>query len=1817
MAGTKNDRKRPAESIKPTGDSSKRLKKADAPKKDAKKDAKKPASSSKPTSTPVESAPTPVVKSTLKAKEETAFPRGGKIGSGLTPLEYKEITNQATKDVLFEAKTGKAVEDTEETKSKGKKVFTKEKKSKKGKSSKEAEKEDDGPKVEGLSFKRLAPGSLVLGCISAINQTDIALSLPNNLTGYVPLTSISDKYNEKLQKMLDGSESDDEDKENEEPEDDKEDEGLNLESHFKVGQYLRAYVESTMEEKSGAGKAKKHIVLSIHPSKANSGITKRELVNGCTLQASVKSVEDHGLIMDLGLGPDFASGFLGKKDLGEEYDLNTIEEGAVILCAILGMSGNEKIVKLTTRFGGAPPAKKTKGANKGTWVELAPTIDAFLPGTGVEVLVTDLKNGGFTGKIMGSLDATADYFQACGWESKPLEDRVKTGSKIKARIISTYPNSDPKKVGISILPHVLALSPPSKDLTTIPISSTLKEAKVLNVEPKSGLFMDSGIPHVPGYVHISRISSDEKIDSLSATSGEFKIGSQHAARVIGYSFMDGLFLMSTEKKILEQKYLNFEDVKIGEVVKGKIERLVAAGGVIVQISEGISGFVEELHMSDVALKNPEKKFREGVEVKCRVLSKDPSKKQIRLTMKKTLVNYDGPIIDSYEKAQVGQQVIGTMIKVMANGAVVKFYGNVKAYLPVHEMSEAYIKDPREHFKVGQSISVFIADVDPSAERMRVSCKKAEDYDEAQKQALNDLKPGTLVTGTVIEKSAEDLMVQVEAEGITGLKGLLTFGQLAEGGTTKGASAFKRFRAGQKIKDMVVLIKNTSRRIVTLSLKPSLVAAAKEGKLPGDFSDLKIGTEYSGFVTNIIPTGVFVSFAGGVSGLVPKRNIPEEMTSKPLFGLEKFQGIKATVKSIDETEHKFILSLIKGDTAKASGSKLSQELSNPVDKTLTTWDDISAGRITSCRVISVMETQVNVELADKVQGRIDISCCFDEYKDIPDKKRPLKKFNKGDIITVKVIGTHDARNHTFLPISHRTARKGATVFDLTAKESELVKGEPDVLDIKSIKVGQELIGFVNNYSPDGVWVSLSPALRGFIRKLNLTDNVNHLADLKRNFPLGFALKCKVLTVDTDKVRVDLTARGDEKEVDWTNIKKGMVLPGRVTKVTDRQVYVQISEAISGVIELTNIADNYNEVKLSKFDRGQIIRVCVIDLDVNNKRVTLSMRPSRVMDNKAKVEDPEIQTIAQVQVGDVRRGFIRNVSDKGVFVALGGNVVAFVRVSDLSDQFIKEWKQAYRVDQLVRGKITAVESALGHVQMSLKHSVIEGALKPELTLNNLKKGMEVDGYVKAIAEFGVFIALDGSNVSGLCHRSEISDDRNVDFKALYTVGDLVKAKVLNVDVEKRKVSLGLKQSYFKTQAKKATKDEEEADSDDEEMRDVAEDSDDEAMSSDAEEGGVRLNVKDADDSDASESENEDDDEEMTDAPLPTGPALSTSGFDWTLSALDDTQANDDDSDAGEIQERKKKKRKATIVVDHTADFDAREAQSVSDFERTILANPQSSYHWIKYMTFHLQLSEVEKAREVGERALKHILSSTPEGAQEKENVWVAMLNLENEFGDEESLEELFKRACQYNDDMVMYEKLSNIYVVSGKFEKADELLKAMTKKHSTHPRPYLLHAQLLFSPPPPHPSNPSAARAILPRALQAIPKVPESTHTMVISKFAQLEFRYADAERGRTIFEGLLSKYPKKSDIATVWIDSEIKFAKEHEGENEDSKKRVRALFKRLLEPGQCKFQNRGAMGLFKKWGKWEETTGGNSGEMEERAARFVAVRKAEKEDKEEE
>ena len=1654
-------------------------------------------------------------------------------------------------------------------------------------------------------FQRLVPGSLVLGQISQINRYDLALNLPNNLTGYVSLTSISDPLTKRIEVLAADGEADEQDANTQ----------VELKKMFSIGQYLRAYVTSTQEEVSTGAKGKRHIELSINPREANSGLDKADYVTNSMVQASVLSVEDHGLIMDLGAGDGDFRGFMSSKELGPNVDISSLEEGSVYLCLVTGKSSNGSIIKLSA------DSQKIGNIKKGNFLTSAPTVDSFLPGTAVEFLVSETEPSGIAGKIMGMLNVTADLIHSGAAASgKDLEKKYPTGSKAKGRIICTFPTADEKKLGISLQDHIVywrskittSTSVTENTLPTevLPVSTIVDEAKVVKVEQGTGLLVDVGVKGVRGFVHISKIS-DGRIETLSDSTGVYKVGSSHKARIIGYNSLDGLFIVSMEPKVISQAFLRMEDVKIGQIVKGTVEKMLVnetgVNGIIVRIAEGVTGLVPEIHLADIHLQHPEQKFKEGSTVTARVLSTVPEKRQIRLTLKKTLVNSDAEAWTSYENLRPGLQAPGTLVNILPSGAVVQFYGSVRGFLPVSKMSESFIQDPKQHFRIGQVVNVHIVSVNSTDERMIVSCKDPSAFGIADQEAFDSLKAGGRVSANVIEKTSEEIVVEIE---FSRLKAILPIEHLADGSAQKCQSLAKRIRVGQILKDLMVLSKQEAKHLIRVTSKPSLIKATEDGRLMKAFEDTVEGAEVQGFVQNVTPIGVFVQFASDLTGLLLKQNLPDEAALLPDFGMRRNQSISPRILTLDHRQKRFQLTMkalpdLKDFRAKKAetANSYDTELSNPVDEVSTSLENFTLGKLTKARIVSIKETQMNVQLADAVQGRIDVSEVFDSWEEINDRKSPLRKFRTKQILPVRILGMHDSKNHRFLPITHRGK---APVFELTAKPSNQTSTDLDILTIDRIEVGSSWLAFVNNIADDCIWVNLSPNVRGRIRAMDVSDDVSQLNDLSKNFPVGSVLRAKVQKVNVENNRLDLSARSDGSSASLTlkDLSKSMVLPGRITKVTERQVMVQLSESLSAPIHLVDLADDYSKADPTTYEKNQTVRVWIKDIDIPNKKITLSARPSKVLSSSLPVKDPDIESISQLKVNDIRRGFIKNIADNGIFLSLASNVTAFIRVSDLSDAFLKDWKADFEIGQLLEGKIIAVDPLLNHVQMSLKRSHLDVNYKPPLTFSDIELGQAVTGKVRKVEDFGVFVVVDDSaNVSGLCHRTKMSDLLGANPKKLYEEGDVVKAKVLSINKEKKQISLGLKASYFVKSSK---------------GRDDAavnasnsEDSDIEDASASDDSGGEDIRIglgalPGAYGDRSSEYEiNIDDVQDMnSDLEMDVGGVdlfgeeskspsttkglrgLSTGGFDWTggISTADDKDAQSE-TDAEASQPKKKKRRKAEIRIDKTGDLDANGPESTADFERLLLGQPNSSVLWLSYMAFQLQLSEVSKAREIAERALK-IINIREE--TEKMNVWIGLLNLENTYGSDESLSDVFKRACQYNDSQEIHERLISIYIQSGRHANADDLFQATLKKHGKSPDLYLNYATFLMT----TLASPDRARALLPRAMQSLPS---HTHLALTSKFAQLEFTSStgDPERGRTVFETLLAQWPKRLDLWNVLLDLEIK-----QGDTEV----VRRLFERVTGSGAA-LKPRKAKFFFKKWLGYEVKEG--DGRSQERVKALAA------------
>ncbi len=138
--------------------------------------------------------------------------------------------------------------------------------------------------------------------------------------------------------------------------------------------------------------------------------------------AAVASVEDHGYVMELSISNSSVKGFLPKKQLDESIPEERMQPGSVLLCLVSSKSSNGKIVQLTTL--------KDRLSNPKSHPKDATTIDSFLPGTIADVLISEVSSRGIIGKVLGTLDATADRVHSgASPDEVDLESKYKTGAR--------------------------------------------------------------------------------------------------------------------------------------------------------------------------------------------------------------------------------------------------------------------------------------------------------------------------------------------------------------------------------------------------------------------------------------------------------------------------------------------------------------------------------------------------------------------------------------------------------------------------------------------------------------------------------------------------------------------------------------------------------------------------------------------------------------------------------------------------------------------------------------------------------------------------------------------------------------------------------------------------------------------------------------------------------------------------------------------------------------------------------------------------------------------------------------------------------------------------------------------------------------------------------------------------------------------------------------------------------------------------------------------------------------------------------------------
>lgn len=661
--------------------------------------------------------------------EEVDFPRGG--GTSLTAAEVKAIQAEATQEANEElfAASGKSHKKKSKSDAKNKASVTPKK---------------DYIRIEHLNHKRIVPGMKLLGQIASIQPLALIVSLPNQLMGHVPITQVTTQLNNRLESMHEQEEPS-ETESVDDGESDSQTEVPDLFQLFHTGQYVRAVVTNVHASGSTdasaigklrdeAAKASRRIELSLVPKTVNSGVLKKDLKPGFTLSAAVQSVEDHGYILDIGIRG--SSGFLSFKDAKKGgSDGSKLHIGQLLDISVVKMSGNERICTVSVDPRGIQSSSITEVSN----------VTSVLPGILGQALITAISPSGINLQILGFFDATADEFNVPNNPAKPF----KIGQKVKARILYEIAGSSPPKFSVSLLDHIINLK---EKLSTgdaaihlaYPIGTILDAVTVKRVEPERGLVVEVQ-PHLDGFIHISH-ASDSHVPILSSSSGPWRSNTIHRARVIGYHPLDGLLQLSLRPSILDQRFLQAGDIQVGEVLKGTVKRLTDSA-LFVSISCNADGIIWPNHYADIPLKHPSKRFKPGGSIKCRVLAVDPERMRVELTAKKTLVESALPVLTSIEEAKVGMITDAVVYRVVDKGLIVRFYNNLKAFVPSREASE-YSSKLKDMFVTGRVVKVRILTVDLNPPRVVASIRQASSSKAAKVTDTNDITSSAIAEGVV-------------------------------------------------------------------------------------------------------------------------------------------------------------------------------------------------------------------------------------------------------------------------------------------------------------------------------------------------------------------------------------------------------------------------------------------------------------------------------------------------------------------------------------------------------------------------------------------------------------------------------------------------------------------------------------------------------------------------------------------------------------------------------------------------------------------------------------------------------------------------------------------------------------------------------------------------------------------------------------------------------------------------------------------------------------------------------------------------------------
>jgi small subunit ribosomal protein S1 len=520
--------------------------------------------------------------------------------------------------------------------------------------------------------------------------------------------------------------------------------------------------------------------------------------------------------------------------------------------------------------------------------------------------------------------------------------------------------------------------------------------------------------------------------------------------------------------------------------------------------------------------------------------------------------------ESLSTLEEGQIVKGTVIDITPDHVTIDVGYKCEGHIPIQEFLK---KDKKVDVKIGDRIDVLLERKE-SEEGLLILSKEKADKVRVWKDITRSCKEGEVIEGEIVSKVKGGLSVD-----IGGIFAFLPGSQI----DLKPVRNLD-FLIGKRLKFKVIKF-NRKRNNIVLSRR---ILLEEERKLlrEGTLKSIQEGAVVEGTVKSLTEYGAFIDL-GGMDGLLHITDIAWGRIGHPSEKLSVGGRIKVKVLHFDREKEKVSLGL-------------KQALPDP-------WDFVPKrypmGSRIKGKVVNVTDYGVFVELEEGVEGLVHIS----ELTWSKKMKHPSKIVHIGDTVEVMVLDCDPVKRRISLGMKH-------------------TETNPWTLIEEKYPIGTKVIGRVKTITDFGIFIGIEEGIDGLVHvsEMSWTKKIKHPNELYKK---GQEVEAVVLNIDTKNERFSLGIKQLMPDP-WKELarryRKGEVVTGKITNLTDFGAFVELEEGIEGLVHVSEISREKVERPSDVLKVGDKVSAVVLHIEPNERRIGLSIKGLKEKSEKAEVE-----------------------------------------------------------------------------------------------------------------------------------------------------------------------------------------------------------------------------------------------------------------------------------------------------------------------------------------------------------------------------------------------------------------------------------------------------------------------------------------------------------------------------------------------------------------------------------------------------------------------